>query len=123
VYRWYVTPKAAEYLADGDRGERARRTAMRLEEWERVSAAAVQSRQAALAAVRAELAVKLEAHALTRCWRYDKIIELRQARCSLQEIGDVFGLTRERVRQIEAGREQPCRCAACQARMLDALRG
>lgn len=40
--------------------------------------------------------------------------KLRDEGCTLQDIGDVFGVTRERARQIVVGlRVHPCQCPDC----------
>lgn len=45
-----------------------------------------------------------------RCQRQPKIVELREQHLTLDEIGLIFGVTREYVRLIVLGRDSPCRC-------------
>jgi hypothetical protein len=53
------------------------------------------------------------------CQRTAKIRELQAQHLSLEEIGFVFGITRERVRQIAAGQSvTPCRCPDCRRARL-----
>lgn len=109
VRRWYATEAGAERIAMLDR------IAARRAEHERLIADTARQRAAALASIGRELAARTAAGTVTKHWRRAVIAELRQVPCSLQEIGTLFGISRERVRQIEAGREDPCRCAACDA--------
>lgn len=98
VSRWRVTPAGiARHEIAGRRRERAARCDERI-------AGNMAARQAALEAARAELAGMIRSggvRAVTKAYRAAKIAELRAVPCSLSEIGDVFGITRERVRQIE----------------------
>lgn len=108
VRRWYATEAGAERIAMLDR------VAARRAEHERLAAEHEKRRAAALAGVVSELAARTAAGTVTKHWRRTTIAELRQVPCSLQEIGTLFGISRERVRQIEAGREDPCQCGACE---------
>jgi DNA-directed RNA polymerase sigma subunit (sigma70/sigma32) len=75
-------------------------------------AAAAGKRRDAMAAAYEETAKRFTA-GITRCYRRAMILELRAVPCTLAEIGKLFGLQRERVRQIEMGLERPCACRAC----------
>ena len=73
---------------------------------------AAQARKDALAAVRAEMAQLVVAGgmpAVTAEWRAARVRELRAVPCTLAEIGELFGITRERVRQIELFGTSPVR--------------
>jgi hypothetical protein len=62
------------------------------------------ARADALAVVRDEIAELIRCFGMpgvTAEWRAGKIAELRAVPCTLNEIGELFGITRERVRQIE----------------------
>ena len=56
-----------------------------------------------------------------QCQKITKIHELRSQGVLLAEIGVLFSLTRERVRQLEKGiRVTPCQCSAClRSRMIE----
>lgn len=108
AYRWYITPSGEEYLAAGMReGLHAARLAL-------VQSAAAE--HAARRKLRDDLITEAyQSHDpwIAACEREKVIRELRAAGCTLAEIGGVFNLTRERVRQILIGhRVGPCHCPA-----------
>lgn len=102
VNRWRVTEEGAAWY----RGELARVRRQVTEDglWRIRIREAAQAREAALAAARGELADLIReggTRAVTKQRRQDMILRLRAVPCTLGEIGDVFGITRERVRLIE----------------------
>lgn len=117
VSRWRVTAAGiARYQAgSARRGLRDQARADRAETGEvRQNAAA--RREKAITAAREELVGVIASGrslSVTRCWRARVIGKLRAAGCTLAETGELFGLQRERIRQIEAGQERPCACRAC----------
>lgn len=109
VYRWYATPQAAAYLAEGTREQKAARKAEAEVEAFTLRLSQAEHRQDLLAAARSVVL----SGPVTKCWRYRTVMELREEGCILSRIGEVFGLTKERVRQIEAGVKDSCRCHDC----------
>jgi hypothetical protein len=108
VRRWHIT-RAGIF-----RHEAAARQRRRAEELAASTRAAVTARQAALDAVRDTLAALARAKApVPHCWRTLTVLQLRTVPCSLSEIADLFALTPERIRQIEAGQGGSCRCPQC----------
>lgn len=108
-YRWFVTPEGVEYLAGGmGEGLRARRVA---------EAALVAAEQRERRVRRGELvtqAYQSYDSYTPNCKRNAAMRELREAGCTLAEIGGVFDVTRERARQILNGyRVGPCKCPRC----------
>lgn len=96
VWRWFVTRAGLAYLADGmEPGLRARARA----------AAETRGREKASREQRqAELLRDATATAgQDRCTRDAEIRHLRAEGCVLEDIGAVYGITRERARQIAAG--------------------
>jgi sigma-70-like protein len=106
--RWYITPAGHDYLAggmrDGARDRNRHQVAAR--------AARVRARQADDG--RREQLLRAAAAAgygpsSAQCQRLAKARELRWQDCTLDEIGALFGISRERVRQLLAGiRVGPC---------------
>lgn len=110
AYRWWITESGVTFLAVGM--------------WTGVRAARVEQRRR-----REEERASWQRHTndlITQAYiDYDpatvclyertRIIGvLRAAGCTLESIGGVFGITRERVRQIAAGEHLPmCRCLRC----------
>jgi hypothetical protein len=79
-----------------------------------VVAASAECRREALAGACETIAKRYQTGlGITRCFRRKIILDLRQVPCTLAEIGELFGLQRERVRQIEMGLERPCACREC----------
>jgi hypothetical protein len=110
VYRWYITPEGVEYLAAGmAAGIRAARIA-------RAKLKAEQNREARRRAddLITQAYVDCDPSSIYKCEREKMIRELREAGCTLDAIGGVFGVTRERVRQILIGyKALPCECPRC----------
>ncbi len=111
--RWYVTPAGTEYLTAGGltgvimqrKQDRGSQQALRLTN---ASTARQQALQAAQTA--------LDHGALTcRNQRAAAIPVLRRAGLTVQEVADVLGLSRERIRQIQARGpgKRPCNCQLC----------
>lgn len=107
AYRWFVTPAGSEYLAAGlSAGIREARDRER--EREAVRLAAHRRR---LADLLTEAYDKYDPETTPRCERERVMRELRSEGCTLHDIGQIFGLTRERVRQILINyRVSPCHC-------------
>lgn len=110
TYRWFITPAGVEYLAMGlNEGIRA----AQIEEQARQQAAMMMHRRK-LADMLTEAYFAHDPETTARCERERVIHELRRAGCTLHDIGGVFGITRERVRQILIGRKPGiCRCKRC----------
>lgn len=110
VYRWYITPEGVGYLAAGmDAGLRAARA-------EQAQRLAEQRRDAHRHAddLITQAYVTYDPATTYKCERLKVIRELRDAGCTLDAIGGVFSLTRERVRQILVGyKTSPCTCPRC----------
>lgn len=108
VSRWRATP------AGVTRHEAAVQAGSRRAVLDEEMAGHAERRRNATAAARQEIAARYAAGgAITRCYRKETIIRLRRVPCSLAEIGELFGLQRERTRQIEMGLERPCACREC----------
>lgn len=106
VRRWYITETGKQWVRANDPEAAAERSAA-LDQRMQESAA---RRAQALQQARDEgFGPGCPTHA-----RYEKIKELRAVPCTLAEIGELFGITKERVRQIEQGINVPCKCAGCQ---------
>jgi hypothetical protein len=106
VSRWRITQAGEAARAEDEAVRQARDQARRTATARREAALACdpQAREAALSAVREEIAALVRQggmHKITPAWRAAKVAELRAVPCTLNEIGQLFGLTRERVRQIE----------------------
>ena len=110
VYRWFVTPEGVQYLADGlAEGRRKMRDEREAAENERLA-----QHRKKLDNLLTQAYVENDPATVTACQRERVIRELRDAGCTLQDIGDVFGITRERVRQVQMGiNVNPCRCPEC----------
>lgn len=110
AYRWYVTPHGVEYLAAGmSEGLRAakRETDRRMAE-QRL--ATLKRRENLIT----QAYIDYDPHSIYKCEREKAIRELRAAGCTLDAVGGVFGLTRERVRQIMVGyKTGTCKCPRC----------
>lgn len=103
VSRWCLTPAGMARQEAGATREQAaaRSTALQGE-----IARSLAARTGALAAVQAEIAELVRdggLAAVTKQYRAAAVRRLRAVPCTLTEIGQLFGLTRERVRQIETG--------------------
>jgi len=112
AYRWFVTPEGAEYLAAGmGPGLRAARAAFVRREAEQ--------RQKTLKRhddLITQAYVDYDPATIYKCEREKAIRELRAAGCTLEAVGGVFGLTRERIRQIMNGYKTGfCKCPRCTA--------
>jgi hypothetical protein len=110
TYRWYVTDKGREYLDGGmAAGVRARRAATAAAEHQRKD-----ERRNRAAQMITQAYVDYDPATTPQCVRVRVIHELRDAGATLDAIGGVFDLTRERVRQILVGISvNPCRCDQC----------
>lgn len=108
VYRWFITAAGQEFLA---RGRQPEGKVLREQHREQLR----REYQENLARRRAIIQAAIDAgfgRGTPQCQREAKIREMRAQKLTLEEIGTVFDLTRERVRQIEMGRKVgPCRCA------------
>lgn len=106
AYRWFITDKGREYLAGGlAEGRRKRR-----EDEKYVKARLRQERARNAARLVTEAYEKYDPDSTPACVRNQAIRDLRGAGCSLDAVGGVFGITRERVRQILSGVSISCRC-------------
>jgi hypothetical protein len=111
MFRWFITPAGREYLASGG--------------FSAVMAVAQERRQLSEAAAQVHEAQRQQviaaAPALVRnlppdckTARAELIIKLRSRNLRLHEIGEVFSISRERVRQIIRDiSTEVCLCAAC----------
>lgn len=101
VYRWHITNEGSQYLATGMRPGSAVRTLARSQE-----AAAERQRELDR---RTELLATSQPVFLHMCQRDAEIRHLRAEGVLLQDIGDLWGITRERARQIAGGiNVRPC---------------
>ena len=107
AYRWFITDKGREYLASGmAEGCRARR----LSNAERAAAWRAERKRRADEAI-TQAYVEYDPETTPTCVRNQVIRDLRGAGCTMDAIGGVFSLTRERVRQILNGvGVSTCRC-------------
>ena len=98
VSRWRITAAGQRrYREDSTRAAVKAAMDARIEQ-------AAAARETALTAARDEMAALVRSGgipAVTAEWRAAKVAELRAVPCTLTEIGALFGLTGERVRQIE----------------------
>jgi hypothetical protein len=106
VSRWRITD-AGQLVLDTAVAREAARTELeaRIEQAE-------QARKTALDDVRAELSALIRDGgmiAVTAEWRAARVRRLRAVPCTLSEIAGVFGVTKERVRQIELFGTSPVR--------------
>jgi len=110
AYRWFITPEGVAFLAGGmDAGARARRVSAAQREAEAKRAARRHADDLVTQAY-----VTYDPSSTYQCEREKVIRELRAAGCTLAEIGGVFGITRERTRQILVGfKTNPCKCPSC----------
>jgi hypothetical protein len=108
VSRWRATQAGiARYEAAVQSG--SRRAVL-----DEVTEGHAERRREAIAAARESTARRYASGlGITRCYRRETILELRRVPCTLAEIGELFGLRRERTRQIEMGLERPCACREC----------
>ena len=111
VYRWFITPGGQSYLQGGGPpgrrlGATAKLAARQLAKQERAARYLTEFRAAAKLAALAGSCLKK---------RNATIGKLRQeSHLTLEDIGGLFGLTRERVRQITDGHSgRRCPCAEC----------
>lgn len=113
VYRWFITPEGVAYLAAGmaaglraARRERAQRAVeQRTEKRKRQESMITQAY------------VNCDPRTIYKCEREKVIRELRGEGVTLDEIGQVFGLTRERIRQILKNyKTGVCKCPSCNPR-------
>jgi len=110
AHRWFITGGGVQYLADGlaEGRRRVRR------EREAAEAARLAEHRKRLDDLLTQAYVENDPEKTPACERERVIRKLRGEGCTLQDIGDVFGITRERVRQILVGlRTHPCRCPDC----------
>jgi len=107
-WRWFITSAGLEQLAADPPMTRAQREQARLA----ARSAYEQNHQRRQALVSSAIAEGFGV-STSHCRRRAKVAELRQAGLSLEDIGHIFGLSRERVRHIEMGRDGPCRCGSC----------
>ncbi len=126
TYRWWITEDGREYLAAG--GMEAMIARNRLEGLRRGGRRTV---RLSLHRAQLERASAMAAALPPGCRRARNafVKELYGSDLTLEEIGGLVGLTRERVRQIARGRlmgqprrrygERPCRCTACQRDRLE----
>jgi hypothetical protein len=111
VSRWRATQEGIAQSARTEAAGEASRREVLLDELE---AAGLERRQAALADAREAIAKRYQSGLnITRCFRRRMILDLRQVPCTLAEIGELFGIQRERTRQIEMGLERRCACREC----------
>lgn len=112
VYRWFVTPKGVEYLAAG-MGAGIRAAKREAEQRAAEQHLKTMKRREDLIT---QAYVDYDPHSIYKCEREKAIRELRAAGCTLEAVGGVFGLTRERVRQIMVGyKAGSCTCPRCTA--------
>ena len=110
VYRWFITPGGVQFLGDG-LAEGRRKMRRDREEAERVRLEAFHKQ---LADLLTQAYAENDPVTTPQCEREQVMRKLRDAGCTLQDIGDVFGVTRERVRQIIHGLNvNPCQCPDC----------
>lgn len=110
AYRWFITPEGVSYLADGlDEGRRQMRRDREAAEDARLAA-----HRKHLNDLLTQAYVENDPATTTACERERVMRKLREEGCTLQDIGDVFGITRERVRQVIHGvNVNPCQCEKC----------
>ena len=110
AHRWWITEAGAEFLAAGLwAGLRAKRFEEQ-RRWAELGAARRRRAEDALTQAYTDY------DPLTVCLneRTRAICRLRAEGCTLDSIGGVFGISRERVRQIIADHRLPtCRCPRC----------
>jgi len=98
VRRWFITPAGSAYLASGMKEGRIARAR---------AAAAQREKERAARELRQEQLLREAADAfpagLCRCARDAEIRHLQAEGCTRPAIGAVYGINRERVRQIAAG--------------------
>lgn len=110
VWRWFITAEGSAHLARELRPpaafERASRTAERALERERAAVL--------LAVAARQYGPSRYGQGIPPCERNRVIAELRSQGCTYAAIGDIFGITRERVRQVVQGiYVTPCTCPRC----------
>lgn len=111
VWRWFITNDGRDYLRSGGREAVVRRRQEFRAESDRQFALRLQQRSNAILSGHAA-ARELPARCMTA--RAAFIAEMRAVPLTLDDIGRMLGITRERVRQIEAGKGvTPCRCDNC----------
>lgn len=110
TWRWRITESGVEYLAAGMwAGVRAARDAER-QRW----ALEYEARQKRLDDMITQAYMDYDPHTVYKCEREAAIRVMREAGCTLDAIGGVFGVTRERVRQIVNGyKPTSCMCPRC----------
>lgn len=110
AWRWRITEAGVQYIALGlAEGLRALRNAEREHRIEERRARRKRGDDMITQAY-----VTYDPRATYKCERTKAIMELRAAGCTLDAIGGVFSLTRERVRQIIRGyKVGPCKCPRC----------
>jgi hypothetical protein len=120
TYRWFITPAGVHYLATGmEKGARQ----ARWEQAERKRAELAEYRRH-LADLLTEAYDRIDPQTAPKCERERVMRELRTAGCTLESIGEVFGVTRERVRQVlNRQNVTPCRCGRCAAQPGDGCSG
>lgn len=106
TYRWFITDKGREFLAGGlAEGRRERREAEK-----QVKARLRAERARTVARLVTEAYEKYDPERTPACERNQAIRDLRGSGATLDAVAGVFGLTRERVRQIVEGVSVGCRC-------------
>lgn len=107
AFRWFITDKGREYLEGGmAHGRAQRREAAVAAERERRA-----ERRRHADSMLTQAYVEHDPATTPQCVRSRVIGELREAGCTLDQVGGLFDLTRERVRQIQVGiGVGPCRC-------------
>ena len=115
AYRWFITSAGSKYLADGGYDEIIKRiscdNAEKLEQQRQNRQQQDVIRQLVINA--APVLIRQLPPGCTKA-RANLINQLYQRGITLDDIGRLLGLTRERVRQIKAGiKVTPCRCQQC----------
>lgn len=129
VYRWWITEEGRKYLEAGGWAGLVARSKLEKREREGHRTARLDQQRALLGRAGAMAAALPPG---CRPARNALVKELYGGGLTLEKIGDLVGLTRERVRQIAVGKknpqrlrrygERPCQCSLCRrARLEEAL--
>lgn len=116
TWRWWVTDAGVRYLAGGCRRGRTARLRLQREASADRRAEELDRRAAVLGDVAARIMESMDPDTLVesyywlhKCTRDAEIRHLVAEGCYYDDVGKLFGLTRERVRQVAAGiRVHPC---------------